>query len=115
MIIVDRKVYPTAPKSADAPLLCIGAPAATASAAATPATTQGPSSAMAYQIGCTRQRVSCLSKAQSSLGPPARRATTTAAINGPNSTSGLLVGFKITNGQSTHEIRYAKTKNNSKS
>jgi hypothetical protein len=47
---------------------------------------------------------------QHSRLPPAHRATTTAAINGPKGTSGLLVGFKITNGQSAHEIRYARTK-----
>jgi hypothetical protein len=65
--------------------------------------TKGPSSATAYQIGCTRQRVSCRSKVKSSRVPPAKRETTTAAIKGPNGTSGLLVGFKITNGQSAQD------------
>jgi hypothetical protein len=105
MITVDRKVKPTARTSAYAPLLSIGAPAATARAAATPAMTKGPSSPMTYQIGCTRQRASCRTKAHSSFLPPAKRETTTAAINGPNGTSGLLVGFKITNGQSAQDSR----------
>jgi hypothetical protein len=70
---------------------------------------------MTYQIGCTRQRVSCRSKSSSSLGPPANRETTTAAISGPKGTKGLLVGFKITNGQSAHNSRYARAKYSSRS
>jgi hypothetical protein len=70
---------------------------------------------MTYQIGCTRQRVSCRSKASSSLHPPANSATTTAAINGPNGTSGLLSGFQITKGQVAHDTTNAKGKYNSNS
>src|SRR5215213_1675402 len=115
MTIVDSRVKPTAPKSVYAPLLRIGVPMATASAAATTAITNGPNRAMRYQIGCTRQRVSWRSKAHSSFGPPASRETITAAISGPNGTSGLLVGFKITNGQSAHDSRYASVKYSSRS
>jgi hypothetical protein len=70
---------------------------------------------MTYQTGCTPQRPSCFTKAHSSRLPPAKRATMTAASNGPNGTSGLLLGFKITNGQSAHDNRYASAKYSTRS
>jgi hypothetical protein len=61
-----------------------------------------------HKIGCARQRVSCRSKASSSLSSPTSRETSTAAINGPKRTSGLLSGFKITNGQLVHDTGNAR-------
>jgi hypothetical protein len=106
MITVAKKVKTTARTSAYAPLLSIGAPAATTRAAATPGYDKW-----------TQQRDDVPDRMQLASGSAVGPRPTVLFFRLPTGkpplpqsmaqtpTSGLLVGFKITNGQSAQDSR----------